>query len=262
MVATVRTGPLAEVVRRSLDARLTALSEVLLYPPLRVAGDRRIVITAPGILAGIPWAMLPGVRGRAFTLARSATQWAERHSEPYAAAAAGFGVGPRVARGDEEVRAAADAWASSTVLQGDAASVDAVTSLAARVDVLHVAAHGRHAVDNALFSGLELSDGTLFGYDIDRIDHVPDVIVLSACEGGRSSVRWGEEAVGMARIWLSAGARCVIATPVVVADDDACELLGTLHGELAAGRAPAEALAAASTRTGLVTPFQTHGTGF
>ncbi|MEQ6899439.1 CHAT domain-containing protein [Microbacterium sp. KR10-403] len=262
MVATVRTGPLAEVVRRSLDARLTALSEVLLDPPLRVAGDRRIVITAPGILAGIPWAMLPGVRGRAFTLARSATQWAERRSEPYAAAAAGFGVGPRVARGDEEVRAAADAWASSTVLQGDAASVDAVTSLAARVDVLHVAAHGRHAVDNALFSGLELSDGTLFGYDIDRIDHVPDVIVLSACEGGRSSVRWGEEAVGMARIWLSAGARCVIATPVVVADDDACELLGTLHGELAAGRAPAEALAAASTRTGLVTPFQTHGTGF
>ena len=262
MVATVRTGPLAEVVRRSLDARLATLSDVLLDPLLRVVGDRRMVVTAPGILAGIPWAMLPGARERAFTLARSAAQWAERHGAPFSMHAAGFSVGPRIARGGEEVRAAADAWASPTVLEGKAASVDAVAALAERVDVLHVAAHGRHAVDNALFSGLELADGTLFGYDIDRVGHVPDVVVLSACEGGRSSVRWGEEAVGMARIWLAAGARCVIAAPVVVADDDACELLGALHAELAAGAVPADALAAASIRTGLVTPFQTHGTGF
>ena len=92
--------------------------------------------------------------------------------------------------------------------------------------MLHVAAHGRHAADNPLFSGLELADGTLFGYDIDLIPSVPDTVVLSACEVGRSSVRWGEEAIGMTRIWLHAGARCVIASPVVVADDDACELLG------------------------------------
>jgi CHAT domain-containing protein len=87
-------------------------------------------------------------------------------------------------------------------------------------------------------------------------------VILSACESGRSSVRWGEEAIGMARIWLSAGARCVIATPVVVDDDAACELLGSMHSGLARGLPPAEALAAASTRTGLVTPFQAHGAGF
>jgi hypothetical protein len=66
----------------------------------------------------------------------------------------------------------------------------------------------------------------------------------------------------MARIWLSAGARCVIATPVVVDDDAACELLGAMHTGLAGGAAPAEALAAASVRTGLVTSFQAHGAGF
>lgn len=262
MVATVRTGPLAAVVRRALDVRLAELSCALLEHPLRAAGDRRLVITAPGFLAGIPWGMLPAMRGRVFTLATSATQWASASRGDRAPQTVGFAVGPRVARGDEEVRTAAAAWPAPESLGGASATVDAVASLAARVNVLHVAAHGQHAVDNPLFSGLELVDGTLFGYDVDRIARVPDIVVLSACEGGRSSVRWGEEAIGMARVWLSAGVRCVVAAPVVVADDDACELLGALHDGLAAGRPPAEALVAASARTALVTPFQTHGAGF
>ncbi len=41
--------------------------------------------------------------------------------------------------------------------------------MAERVDVLHVAAHGRHSADNPLFSGLELADGPWFGYDIDQL---------------------------------------------------------------------------------------------
>jgi CHAT domain-containing protein len=137
-----------------------------------------------------------------------------------------------------------------------------VTDLASRLDVLHIAAHGRHAVDNPLFSGLELADGTLFGYDIDLIPSVPETVVLSACEVGRSSVRWGEEAIGMTRIWLHAGTRCVIAAPVVVADDMACELLGAMHEGLAAGEPPSVALATASELTGIIAPFQAHGSGF
>ena len=91
---------------------------------------------------------------------------------------------------------------------------------------------------------------------------VPGTVVLSSCELGRSSVRWGEEAVGMTRAWLHAGTGCVVAAPVTVADDVACELLGAMHAHLAAGHAPADALAAASERTGLRTPFQCHGAGF
>ena len=140
--------------------------------------------------------------------------------------------------------------------------MDAVTRMASQVDVLHIAAHGRHAADNPLFSGLELADGALFGYDIDLMESVPETVVLSSCEVGRSSVRWGEEAVGMARVWLHGGARCVIAASVVVADDAACELLGAMHVGLAAGEAPAIALAHAAAQTGVVSPFQAHGIGF
>lgn len=259
--AAVRTGPMAAVIARALAERLAELAGMLLQAPLAEVGDRRLVVTSPGILAGVPWPMLPGLGGRPFTLATSATTWVrERNRAPRAGA--GFAVGPGVARGAEEVALAAAAWPAPTTLADEAADVAAVTALAGEVGVLHLAAHGRHAVDNPLFSGLELADGTLFGYDIDQMGRVPDVVVLSACELGRSTVRWGEEAIGMTRAWLHAGAGCVIATPVVVADDLACELLGAMHTELAAGRPASEALARAAVRTGVTAPFQCHGSGF
>ena len=102
----------------------------------------------------------------------------------------------------------------------------------------------------------------LFGYDIDQLARVPAAVVLSACESGRSAVRWGEESVGMTRAWLHAGAGAVVAAPVVVADDDACELLGALHTGLAAGSPAAEALQQATARTGIRSPFLCHGNGF
>ncbi|KJL45250.1 CHAT domain protein [Microbacterium terrae] len=255
------TSPLRQVVRRSLDGRLAALSRALVEPVLPAVGSRRVVITTPVILNGIPWAMLPGLRGHPFTLAASVSRWHSlRATAGRAPSSAGFVIGPRVPRAAEETGRAAGSWATAVTLPH--ADIAGTTALASQVDVLHIASHGRHSAENPMFSGLELADGTLFGYDIDLIEKVPETVILSACEVGRSSVRWGEEAVGMTRIWLHAGARCVVAAPVVVADDDACELLGAMHEGLAAGLAPSDALAAAATQTGIVAPFQVHGAGF
>ena len=263
VAALTHGGPMAHVVARSLDDRLRRLDEALLAPARAASGGAaRLALTVPGILGGIPWAMLPGMRGTPFTIATSVSRLlGGSDRRPPQASRAGFATGPRVARAEEEVRRAAAAWAGARMLTGDSARVSAVTELAEQVDVLHIAAHGRHAVDNPLFSGFELVDGTLFGYDVDLISRPPETVVLSACELGRSSVRWGEEALGMTRVWLHAGTGCVIAAPVVVADDVACELLGVVHSELATGARPADALAAASESTGLSAPFQCHGSG-
>jgi tetratricopeptide (TPR) repeat protein len=264
MAATVVDGPLAAVIRRGLEDRLATLSSVLCGPVDRLlSGAQRILVTTPGVLLGVPWMMLPAIRHRPLSVAPSVTTWIrDRSRDLPVAATAGFAAGPRVARGGEEVAVGSTAWTRAEVLRGPDATVADVTALASRVDVLHVAAHGRHAVDNPMFSGLELADGALFGYDIDLIPRVPQTVILSACEVGRSSVRWGEEALGMTRIWLHAGSRSVIAAPVVVADDNACELLGAVHESLAAGASPSIALAEASERTGIVAPFQVHGAGF
>ncbi|WP_194421155.1 CHAT domain-containing protein [Microbacterium abyssi] len=260
--ASIRSGPMAGIVARALDDRMRRLDDALLGPARTLIGDRRVVLTVPGILAGIPWAMLPTMAGRPFTLATSMSRWAHERHAAHDLRSAGFAAGPRVPRAGDEVSAAASVWESATVLTGASARVDAVTGLAAQVDVLHIAAHGRHTADNPLFAGFELADGALFGYDIDLIPRVPDTVVLSACELGRSSVRWGEEALGMTRVWLHAGTRSVIAAPALVPDDEASALLSALHTGLSAGEPPAAALAAASAQTGLRTPFQCHGTGF
>ena len=265
VAALTRGGPMAAVIQRSLHDRLSRLGAELVAPARASAPEaQRLVLTVPGVLGGVPWAMLPGMAGVPFTVALSVSRWlGERAGSSVAERPRRIGLasGPRVLRGEEEVRTAAAAWSGARVLAPTEATVQAVTDLAAESDVLHIAAHGRHAVDNPLFSGFELADGTLFGYDVDLIPRAPGTVLLSACELGRSSVRWGEEALGMTRVWLHAGTRCVIAAPVVVPDDVACELLAAVHRGLASGESPSVALVSASALTGHLAPFQCHGDG-
>src|SRR5699024_2792892 len=114
-----------------------------------------------------------------------ATSWATSLTDRPAPAAeprAGFVAGPGVPRAHAEVTAAAATWPDARVLAGPDATATAVADLASSVDVLHVAAHGRHSAESPLFSGLELVDGSWYGYDVDQLPSVPDVVLLSACE--------------------------------------------------------------------------------
>lgn len=236
-------------VRAALGDRLRRLDGLLVGPLLGDVGDRRLLLTPSGVLAGVPWGLLPGLAGRPVTVARSATSWLGRQSGPVGGVAAdlvaGLVAGPGVPRAEAEVTAAAGVWDSPRVLTGVAATAAAVSELAGAVDVLHVSAHGRHSAENPLFSGVELVDGPWFGYDIDQVARVPEVVLLSACEVGRSQVRYGEELVGMTTAWLHAGARCVIASPAAVNDEAAHDVLVGVHQGLGAGLDPSAALAAA-----------------
>ena len=262
MASSDLDGPIAEVVRGQLVSRLDQLGAALVAPLMPHLGDGGVVLTPSGVLAGVPWTLLPGFVGRPVTVAQSATSWLARTRTPLRTATAGFVAGPRVVRAEDEVVAAAKEWSSARVLVGESATAAAVCELAAGVDVLHVAAHGRHSAESPLFSGLALADGPWFGYDVDQLAAVPDVVLLSACEVGRSTVRWGEELIGMTAAWLHAGARCVIASPAAVGDEAAYDALVRVHRGLAAGVAPAEALASAvppATRDRAPAPFLCFG---
>jgi hypothetical protein len=245
MASSDLPGPMAGVVLGELAERLDRLAGVLIEPLINDVGERSVVLTPSGVLAGVPWTLLPGLVGRPVTVAQSATSWLARRTTPLRTGTAGFVAGPRVARAADEVAAAGAGWAGARVLTGDEATCASVSELACEVDVLHLAAHGKHSSENPLFSGLQLVDGAWFGYDIDQLTAVPDVVILSACEVGRSSVRAGEELIGMTAAWLHAGARCVIASAAAVSDDVAHDVLTTVHEQLARGVAPEVALAAA-----------------
>jgi CHAT domain-containing protein len=210
-----------------------------------------------------PWTELPGLIGRPLTVPRSATQWLDAARRPHAGPReVGFLAGPRLARAEEEVRRAHTSWPRGHVLAGDEADSARAGWLASRVDLLHVSGHGSHPGDHPLFAAVELADGPWFGHDIDLLPRVPETVVLSACDLGRSSVLHGEESVGMSAVWLHAGARTVVSSLALVADDLACEVFAAWHRLVADGTPPADALARVSAATDDVVPFLCFGAGW
>jgi hypothetical protein len=263
MAAGHRDDALAAPLRAALQARLGTVAEHLVLPYADLIGDRRVVLTPSGALAGTPWSLLPGFVGRPVTIPPSATRWLElRRTRHPRLRRVGLVAGPGVARGEEEVARASAAWSGAQVLLGGDATASRVAQLATEVDVLHLAGHGRHTGENPLFSAIELTDGPWFGYDIDVLARTPDTVVLSACELGRVSVRSGEEAIGMSAAWLHAGARTVLSSPVLIADDVACETFAHWHALMARGSAPADALAEVAGSAGDVVPLLSFGAGW
>jgi hypothetical protein len=66
----------------------------------------------------------------------------------------------------------------------------------------------------------------------------------------------------MTAAWLHAGARTVLSSPALVADDVACDALAHWHRLVAAGAAPADALAEVIASTDGVVPFLCFGAGW
>ena len=110
---------------------------------------------------------------------------------------------------------------------------------------MHLAAHGRLAPHNPLFSELTLADGPLFAYDIEQLAEAPHTVVLAACESGRSVVCAGDELLGLGAMFLARGSSQLVASPLPVPDAETAPLMTAFHRRLAAGLPVAEALAQA-----------------
>ncbi len=250
-------GRLAQAIAAATRHDAAALASAVLSPLLAEVGDRDLVVVPTGVLTTVPWAVLPGCAGRPVTVAPSAATWhaARRRlrtippvSVPAAPAAALLVAGPGNARGEPEVRAIAALRPGSSVLTGASATPAAALAGLGAADVAHLAAHGQHQAENALFSTLELAGGPLLGYDLQRAARVPAMVVLSSCDLGLTDVRPGDETFGMVTALLTAGAGTVVASVARVADDTAMAAMVGYHHAITAGQPPAAALAAALER--------------
>jgi CHAT domain-containing protein len=244
---------LAEAVTTAARQDAAILAAAVLDPLLHLVGERDLVIVPTGALVTLPWGVLAACAKRPVTVAPSATVWhkARQRLRGYPEVADTMPpllvAGPRNERGDAEVQAIARLYPHATVLAGAQATASATLADLDGRRIAHLAAHGRHEQDNALFSSLELADGPVMGYDLQHLGVTPAQIILSSCDLGLSDVRPGDEMLGMTSALLSTGSSTVVASVSRVADETAMQIMMAYHEGLTKGQPPATALAAASS---------------
>lgn len=113
------------------------------------------------------------------------------------------------------------------------------------VQVLHIAAHGQHRLDEPELSFLHLADGQLYADDLFQQDLSYELVTLSACETGQSRVVVNDELIGLSRGFLYAGAGALVLSLWPVADWAALRLMSPLYHELQRGASKAAAVRAA-----------------
>jgi tetratricopeptide (TPR) repeat protein len=250
--------PLTDSVRRSLDAGLRRLDDLLLAP-VGVEGQP-IVVSCSAALVLLPWSLLPSRRGLPVVVTPSATAWLRagdhvRRTQPRVVSVAG----PGLHRAEDEARRVHALWAGAELLTGAAATTESLRLALAGADVVHVAAHGTHQQESPLFSSLRVSDGPLYAYELDAGDQPAPCVVLSACEAGLATVRPGDEGLGLTSVLLHLGSRSVLAGVARVRDDVAARVMQRAHASMAAGTSSAQALAGALADEEEPAPFVAFG---
>lgn len=258
-------GQIRQAVAVSLEECLSRLDQTLIAP---LGVDRvPMTISAGGALVVLPWSLLPSRRGLPVVVTPSASFWLRgRQPAPRSQVTRAVAVaGPGLRRSEDEAAAVGEVWAGSSVLAGDGAGTAAVREALVTADVVHVAAHGLHQQESPLFSSLRLADGPLYAYELDVAARAASCVVLSACEAGLSTVRPGDEGLGLTHALLHLGSKSVLAGVARVRDDVAAELMTRVHQSMARGTDSASALAQAQAdcsgllETGAPAPFMCFG---
>jgi hypothetical protein len=237
----MRGQPSAAAARSAAD-----VDELLLGSLRGVIGDRALVVVPAGDGHAVPWAALPSCRGRAVSVTPSIGAWLRATAGELSGQRV-WVAGPRLRHAGPEARSL-HATHGGQLLTARRATVQAVLGAMDGADLVHIAAHGQFRDDQPLFSSVELADGPLYGYDVQRLRKPPRIVVLSACDAGRAVVQPGGDVMGLATALLRSGTSTVIASVLPVPDRKAVGLVTALHQGMRGG--PAAALAAAQAEHG------------
>jgi CHAT domain-containing protein len=252
-------APLVAAVSNSARTRARRLDDQLLRPLAGLIGDRELVVVPTGALYAVAWGVLPSLRHRPVVVAPSATAWLAAAGQESRVGHTVLVGGPGLPAVVGEVGWLREQHPGARLIDAEAATVDAVLDALDGAGLAHLAAHGAHEPDNALFSHLELVDGALYAHETARLPRPPEHVVLAACELALSRIRPGDEALGFAGALLAAGGRTVTAAVSRVGDEAAAAAMADYHHRLAAGAPPATALAEASAVDPLRRPFVVLG---
>ena len=149
--------------------------DVLVLAPLRtVLGDRPLVVVPTGDLHALPWPVLPSLVGRSTVVAPSARLWQRASCGDRRAGGVALVAGPHLDHAEAEIAALVGAYPEADVLTGGSATAEAVSKAIDGASLAHLATHGHFRSDNPQFSALELADGPLTVYDLERLSEPPE----------------------------------------------------------------------------------------
>lgn len=235
------------------DATAIELAERLV-PAVVAHSSRPVVIVPTALLHDVPWGVLAPFGRRAVTVDPSISAWAraqrcraERHADRGALGSIGFIAGPGLEHAEREVAQHGTLYRHPRVVTGSESTVPVCLDLFAKSDVVHLACHGTFRTDNPMFSALRLADGQLVVYDFERLDRLPQVVVMSACSVANSKAVQGGSFLGLAAALTTLGASSVVAPLSPISDASSVEVMLRLHEAMLAGSSPAEALAIAAS---------------
>jgi tetratricopeptide (TPR) repeat protein len=242
-VARSRPGDDLDSALAVLKAAGPKLQAALLGPASRKLGDGPVVIVPPGRLHAIPWALLPALADRMFSVAPSAGAWLRAHTAPPPRRRHVTLVrGPGLVTEGAEVPQVAPLYDDVIVLAGGEATTEQVLSAIDGSWLAHVAAHGTFRADSPLFSSLRMHDGLLSVYDFERLKRAPYRLVLSSCDSAVLAPAGADELLGLVSSLLPLGTAGIIASVVQLNDHAAVPMMVDLHRYLGAGQTLAEAM--------------------
>jgi hypothetical protein len=244
------TAPGLASAAASISRAAAEIDRLLLGPLSDQLGDRVIVISPSHALTLVPWSLLPSCRGRTVHVTPSATLWCSAHDRRVGQGEVGprrvvAVAGPGLPGAEREVADVVRLHAGATSLTGAGARVDAVLKSMSGSTLVHLAAHGHLRRDNPLFSSLDLVDGPLTAYELERVPQPPSEVLLPACGSGAGQTVVADETLGLAWTLMGAGTAAVVAPLLAVPDAATRDLMRAVHLRLARGLGLADALAAA-----------------
>ncbi len=244
----------AEVLRQGMDDALGRLYDSLLSPiAAQLEGDT-LVVVPHGVLHYVPFQAL--YDGDRYLIDHKTVSYAPSATILHRALTRATPTNGRqplmlglcdetIPYARREVELISEVFPDADVRLGDRATVEGLMENESQPAFLHLSTHATFRADNPLFSAVKLADGWVSVNDIYGMAGSAPLVVLSACETGRSQVTAGDELVGLCRGFFRAGARSLVLSLWMVDDTATADLMGRFYEELQAGQPVNRALRAA-----------------
>ena len=240
---------LSELKKRA-DAYLLKLYKKLVKP-LEIYVDLRDLVVVPvGVLHYVPFHALNDgekyfIETREIVHSPSAAVWAKLQEKPSKRIRNSLLMGyadERIPLVENEISKIRRILPKPISLIGNKATFAAFAEHANKYDLIHLACHGQFRPDNPMFSSLHLADGWITVQDICSQKLKARLVTLSACETGLSKIFAGDEILGLARGFLSAGAASLVVSLWTVNDAAASRLMESFYKHLQRGSSVASSL--------------------